>query len=59
MRLEEIGCRLETEDGLLAMRPDPAGVPFRTATTVDGEAFERVWLDAVVRASSAHDGRST
>jgi hypothetical protein len=34
------------------MRLNPKGAPLRTATTVDADAFERRWLDAVVRASS-------
>jgi hypothetical protein len=51
--LEDIPCAIAMQDGLLAMRPDPDGAPLRTATTVDAVAFERRWLDAVVRASNA------
>jgi purine nucleosidase len=50
--LEDVPCAIALQDGLLAMRPDPKGAPLRTATTVDADAFERRWLDAVVRASS-------
>ena len=53
MGVETLGCAIVMEDTLLSMRPNVGGVPLRTVTRVDGDAFERAWLDAVVRASTA------
>jgi purine nucleosidase len=50
--LEPVGCSLLTDrDGLLEMTRHDDAPALRTATTVDGAAFERRWLDAVDRAS--------
>jgi inosine-uridine nucleoside N-ribohydrolase len=50
--LDDVACELEMEpDGLLRMTARKDGRPLRTITSVDALRFERVWLDAVVRAS--------
>jgi inosine-uridine nucleoside N-ribohydrolase len=52
--LEDVPCAITLrEDGLLEMSPTDGAPSLRTATRVDGDAFERAWLEAVVRGSNA------
>ncbi len=49
IEIEEVRISIEEKDGLLYERPDPAGRPFRVVTRVDGERFDRFWLEQVTR----------
>jgi purine nucleosidase len=47
--IEEVPLGLELRDGLLHETVRPDGKPTRIVTRVDGEAFNRFWLDVVTR----------
>lgn len=45
--IEVLPVRVETQDGWLVPRVDPAGRDMPVVTAVDGERFNRHWLDTV------------
>jgi inosine-uridine nucleoside N-ribohydrolase len=49
VEFEEIRIAVEERDGWLVERPDPAGIPARVVTRIDGERFNQFWFDVVTR----------
>jgi purine nucleosidase len=47
VRIEELPLQSEIEDGWLVTRVDPDGIRLPVVTGVDGERFNRFWLDTV------------
>lgn len=47
VRIEDMRLRVELQNGYPVERPDPSGDRYRVVTDVDGEAFERLWLNTV------------
>lgn len=47
--IEELPLALSIEDGWLHERVADHGLPMRVVTSVDGPAFDRLWLDVVER----------
>ncbi len=47
VRIEELGLRVDYEDGYLIERPDPSGQPLRVAIAVDTTRFNEMWLGLV------------
>lgn len=45
--IETVPLRLEDRDGWLYEIPDPAGVPTRLVTTIDGAAFNEYWYNTL------------
>ncbi|HEY8489436.1 MAG TPA: nucleoside hydrolase [Dehalococcoidia bacterium] len=50
LTVERLTVVPEVRDGLLTLRPDPAGSPVRLVTAVDAERFLAAWLAAVAPA---------
>jgi purine nucleosidase len=51
--IERLPVATEMRDALLHMRVEPGARPLRVVVDVDASAFERQWLEAVLRASAA------
>jgi inosine-uridine nucleoside N-ribohydrolase len=50
IEIGKLPIKLEMRDGCLYQRVDPSGTPMSVATAVDGERFNRLWLDVVTAA---------
>jgi hypothetical protein len=51
--VEKKRLRLDTGDGFLRLKVDDRGRAIRVVTEVDGEAFNRLWLDMVAPEGTA------
>ncbi|MBC8075022.1 MAG: hypothetical protein H7Y32_03020, partial [Chloroflexales bacterium] len=49
VEIRTVPLRCELRDGWLVELPDEAGTPTRVVTQVNGDAFNQLWLDTVVR----------
>lgn len=47
IEMRDFSIKVELRDGRLVQRVDPDGIRMRAATAVDGERFNRLWLDIV------------
>jgi purine nucleosidase len=53
VKFEEIPIKTELRDGLLRLSVDPSGRHLKVATSVDGDRFNRVWLDVLTSTKNA------
>jgi inosine-uridine nucleoside N-ribohydrolase len=49
VEIETVPLKLETRDGWLYERPDPAGIPISVVTKADCRAFNEFWVDVICR----------
>jgi inosine-uridine nucleoside N-ribohydrolase len=47
VQIETIPLRIENRDGWLHEIPDPAGIPTRVVTKIDGDAFNDFWCEVL------------